>query len=77
MKPHKSSKCFPSQCDDALLALGCTVDFSAQIRRRGTTLAEESGEDRLNERAEDDLSTTGLRKGHPQDKDEFEGVVEC
>jgi len=35
-----------------------------------------ASKDRLDQRSEDDLSATGLRKSHPQDEDEFEGVVE-
>jgi len=35
-----------------------------------------AGEDGLEERSEDDLSTIGLGKGHPEDSDELEGVVE-
>jgi len=37
---------------------------------------EVAGENGLHEGAEDDLGTGSLRKGHPQDHDKFEGVVE-
>lgn len=37
---------------------------------------EIAGEDRLDDAAEYHLSTTSLRKSHPEDKDEFESVVE-
>jgi len=39
-------------------------------------LREEAGEDWLDERAEDDLSPTSLGKGHPEDEDKLEHVVE-
>ena len=37
---------------------------------------EVTGEDRLDEGAEDDLRATSLWKSHPDDEDEFEGVIE-
>ena len=39
-------------------------------------MREEAGEEWLNDGSEDDLGTTGLGKGHPQDEDEFEHIVE-
>ena len=37
---------------------------------------EEAGKDWLDKVAEDNLGASGLGKGHPEDKDELEGVVE-
>jgi len=39
-------------------------------------LVEEATEERVEEGVEDDLGTASLGKGHPQDEDELEGVVE-
>ena len=39
-------------------------------------LVEEAAEERLEERVEDNLGTTSLGQGHPEHKDELEGVVE-
>jgi len=43
---------------------------------RGATGVEVLGKDWLKERSEDDLSTRGLRKSHPKDENELEGIVE-
>lgn len=56
--------------------LGRLVSLRAKVGSGRTALGEEAGEDRLDEGTEDDLGTTGLRKSHPQDEDELEGVVE-
>jgi hypothetical protein len=68
--PHALVNTSPS------LALGSRVDFRAKIGRGGSTLREEAGEDWLDEGSEYDLGAACLGKSHPQDKDEFEGVVE-
>jgi len=52
------------------------VSLCAKFRRGRAALGEEAREDGLNEGAKHDLSTTGLGKRHPEDEDEFEGVVE-
>jgi hypothetical protein len=59
-----------------LLALGSGVGFRTEISGSGPALREEAGEDWLNEGSEHDLSAIGLRESHPQDKDEFECVIE-
>jgi len=51
------------------------VGLSMETRGWGAT-GEVAGEDWLEEGAEDDLSTTGLGKGHPENEDELESVVE-
>lgn len=73
------------------------VRLATQLLGGGARVLEEAGEQRLEEGAEDDLSTAAmalistrcsgsaylvgvslpsLRKGHPDDEDELEGVVE-
>jgi len=37
---------------------------------------EVTGEDGLDEGAEDDLGARGLGKGHPEDHDKFESIIE-
>jgi hypothetical protein len=59
-----------------LLRLGC-VRLGSEISSGGAGLGEEAREDRVDKGSEQDLSTRCLRKSHPEDKDELEGVVEC
>ncbi len=54
-----------------------SVGLCAEVGRGGSCLGEESRENWLDEGAEQDLSASSLGKRHPEDKDEFEGVVEC
>jgi len=56
-----------------LLGLGSLV---AEVGGCGTTTGEKAGEEGLNEGVEDDLCTTSLGEGHPENKDELESVVE-
>jgi len=77
------------------VGLGRLVSLGAKIGGGRSALAEEAGEDWVENRSEDDLSTAvsshqsralfrqrmsaslpELGKGHPQDKDKLEGVVE-
>ena len=67
-------------CLNCLLAFESLVGLVADITRGGGGRAatlEEAGEDWLEDRSEDDLGTVGDGKGHPQDQDELEDVVEC
>lgn len=59
-----------------LLGLASRVGVRAEVGGSGAGLGEVTREDGVEERAEDDLGTAGLGKGHPEDKDELEGVVE-
>jgi hypothetical protein len=59
-----------------LLRLGC-VRLGSEISGGGTGLGEEAREDGMDKGSEEDLSTRCLRKSHPEDEDELEGVVEC
>jgi len=59
-----------------LLRLGC-VRLGSEISGGGAGLGEEAREDRMDKGSEQDLSTRCLRKSHPEDEDELEGVVEC
>jgi hypothetical protein len=58
------------------LAFHSLVRLAAEIGSSGTGRGEESGEDRLNDGSEDDLSSIGHGKSHPEDKDELEDIVE-
>jgi len=58
------------------LVRGGRVGLGAQVGGRRAGAREVAGEDRLDEGAEDELGSTGLRKGQPQREDELEGVVE-
>jgi len=53
-----------------------TLSLGTKSSRCGLVAAEDRLEDRLHERSEDNLSTVELRKGHPEDQDELEHVVE-
>jgi len=59
-----------------LLAFESSIGFASNICRSAATLAEESREDWLDERPEDDLGPIGHGKSHPQNQDELEHVVE-
>ena len=75
-----------------LRGLASGVGLSAEVGGSGASLGEVAREDGLEERAENHLSTTAtcklkfyaharenlrsLGKGHPEDEDELEGVVE-
>jgi len=52
------------------------IGLGAQVGSGGARLSEIAGEHWLKEGPEDDLSTTGLGKGHPEDEDKLEGVIE-
>jgi len=68
--------------------LGCTALESLQIQDLlslvtssleiggGATRVEVLGKDWLEKRSEDNLSTRSLGKSHPEDENEFEGIVE-
>jgi len=62
----------------ALQAVGLRslVGLGAEVRGGRAGLGKITGEDGLEEGAEDDLGTTSLGKGHPEDEDKLEGVVE-
>ena len=53
------------------------VGLSTQVGRGRSTTTEVTAKERLNERVEDNLGAAGLRKSHPEDEGELEGVVEC
>jgi hypothetical protein len=59
-----------------LLAFASSIGLGAQIRCGAAAGGEEAGEDRLDERAEDNLGAVGHGESHPEDQNEFEGVVE-
>lgn len=59
-----------------LLAFPSSIGLGPEVGGSGTSRREEAREDRLDDRAEDDLSAVRRRQGHPQDEDELEGVVE-
>jgi len=58
------------------MGLASRVDLGAEVGRGGASLGEVAREDWLDEGAEDDLGSSSLREGHPEDEDELEGVVE-
>lgn len=70
------SPSFPSIQFASSQILGSGIGFGAEISRGGAGLREEAGKDGLDEGSEYDLGSIGLGEGHPQDEDEFEGVVE-
>jgi len=59
-----------------LLAFESLIGFASDVRGGAASLGEEAGEDRLDERSEDDLGSIGHGEGHPQDQDELEHIVE-
>jgi hypothetical protein len=59
-----------------LLAFASSISLGPQISSGAASRGEEAGKDRLDEGAEDDLGTVRHGQGHPEDKDELEGVVE-
>ena len=61
---------------NCLLAFPSGVGLGPEVGGSGTSRREEAREDRLDDRAEDDLGAVRHRQGHPQDKDELEGIVE-
>jgi hypothetical protein len=81
---HVTSSCHPAFLSSyhavvntsCSLALGSRVDFRTKVSRGGPALGEEAREDRLDKGSENDLGAARLGKGHPQDKDEFESIVE-
>lgn len=58
------------------MGLASCISLSAEVGSGGTRGGEVAGENGVDERAEDDLGTGGLRKGSPEDQDELEGIVE-
>lgn len=63
-------------CELDLLALASSVSLGSQVGRSSASRREKSGEDRLDEGAEDNLGAVGDGEGHPENEDELEGVVE-
>jgi len=61
---------FRETCEDLLGLGGLSLEVG-----RGASLGEVLGENGLHEGSVDDLSTAGLGKSHPQNKDKLEGVV--
>jgi hypothetical protein len=53
------------------------IRLRSDISRGGAALGEEAREDWVDDIVEQELRAAGLRKSHPEDEDEFEGVVEC
>lgn len=60
-----------------LLALGSRICLGSEVGSGCSGGREESGENGLDDRSEDDLGTVGGRESHPENKDELEDVVEC
>lgn len=58
-----------------LLALSRRVHFRPKVCSGAASGGEESGEDWLDNRSEDNLGSVGHRQCHPEDKDELEDVV--
>ena len=52
------------------------IRLRSELSRGGAGLGEEAREDWVDEGPEQDLGSGGLRKSHPEDEDELEGVVE-
>jgi len=65
-------------CLSRLLAFQSSIGFVADIARGGTLCLtlEEAGKQRVEERSEDNLGAIRDGKGHPQDQNELEDVVE-
>jgi len=65
-------------CLSRLLAFQSRIGFVADIARGGTLslTLEEAGKQRVEEGSEDNLGAIGDGKGHPQDQNELEDVVE-
>ena len=59
-----------------LLAFQSRIGLGADIAGGGSLALEKAGKEWVEERSEDNLSAVGDGKGHPQDKDELEDVVE-
>jgi len=59
---------------DTLQVLGKVLSLRLQMGRGG--ISEVAAEKRLEQGAEDDGGTTGLRQSHPDEEDKLEGVVE-
>jgi hypothetical protein len=53
------------------------IRLCSEFTSSGASLREEAGEDGLDEGSEQDLGAGSLGKSHPEDENEFEGVVEC
>jgi len=51
------------------------LGLSLEVLRGGGGGGEVTGENRLEEGSENDLSASSLGKSHPEDEDELEGVV--
>jgi len=58
------------------MRFACLIGLGSEVGGSRSTLGEEAGEHWLDQRTEDDLSTTSLGESHPEDKDELEGIVE-
>jgi len=59
-----------------LLSFERGISLASKIGGGTAGLAEEAGEDRLNERSKDDLGSVGDWESHPEDQDELEHIVE-
>lgn len=70
--PRKS----PQDLMICLLGLESGISLASNIGRSAAGLAEEAGENWLNEGSEDDLGAVGDWEGHPKDQNELEHVVE-
>jgi len=66
----------PASLMKRLLAFPSSVRLGPQIGGSGAGAGEEAGEDGLDDGAEDDLGAVGDGQSHPQNQDEFEGIVE-
>ena len=60
-----------------LLVLRGSISPRSKVGCGSAGTREKSREDWLKDRSEDNLSTIGHRKSHPEDKNELEDVVEC
>lgn len=60
-----------------LLGLSNRISLGSEVSSGSSAGREESSEDWLDDRSEDDLSAVGDWKSHPENKDELEDVVEC
>lgn len=63
-----------------LLCLGSElgrIRLRPEVGSGGAGLREEAREDGLDEGSEQDLGAGSLRKSHPEDENEFEGIIEC
>lgn len=60
----------------SLLAFHSSIGLAPKVGGCRSSMREEAGKDRLDQGAEDNLGAICHWEGHPEDKDEFEDVVE-